>query len=502
MMMERPKVRKKKAVKVLRWFPLIPRLQRLFMSHHTSPHMKWHAQGRTKDGVLRHPADGEAWKAFDSHYPDFASDPRNVRLGLASDGFNPFGIMSSSHSTWPVMLVPYNLPPWMCMKQPYFMLSLIIPGPSAPGQNIDVYLTPLVSELKELWEVGVQTFDVTSKKYFSMRSALMWTINDFPAYGDLSGWSTHGRKACPCCRHETQSTWLTYGRKFCFMGHRRWLPPDHPWRRNKRRFNGAQELGGPPEFPDGDEIMRQLDGVVNRAKTRQKLPPGEVDWKRRSVLYDLPYWKDQLLRHNIDVMHTEKNVVDNILGTLLDMSGKTKDNLEARQDLRKMKLRQELHPFTAENGKTLFPAACFTMTKKEKTDFLQVLHDVRVPDGYSSNVSRCVKLKECTIGGLKSHDNHIIMQQIMPIALRGTLSDDVVRPLIELCGFFRDICSKTLRVEDLDRLENQIPIIMCKLERIFPPGFFTSMVHVIIHLVRECKLGGPVHYRWMYPVER
>jgi hypothetical protein len=115
------------------------------------------------------------------------------------------------------MLVPYNLPHWMCMKQPYFMLSLIIPGLSAPGQNIDVYLAPLVSKLKKLWEVGVQTFDITSKRYFTMRLALMWTINDFLAYGDLSGWSTHGRKACPCCRHETQSTWLTYGKKLCLV---------------------------------------------------------------------------------------------------------------------------------------------------------------------------------------------------------------------------------------------------------------------------------------------
>jgi hypothetical protein len=155
-------------------------------------------------------------------------------------------------------------------------------------------------------------------------------------------------------------------KKWCFMGHRRWLPPDHPWRRNKRRFNSAQEIVGPPEVPDGDEILRKLECVVNRARTGQKFPDGEVDWKRRSVLYDLPYWKDQLLSHNIDVMHTKTNVVDNILGTLLNMNGKTKDNQEARQDLCKMKLRPELHPFTAKNGKTLFPVAYFTMTKKKK----------------------------------------------------------------------------------------------------------------------------------------
>jgi len=95
-------------------------------------------------------------------------------------------------------------------------------------------------------------------------------------------------------------------------------------------------------------VASGLECVVNRARTGHKLPVGEVDWKRRSILYDLPYWKDQLLRHNIDVMHTEKNIVDNILDTLLKMSGKTKDNHQARQDLRKMKLRPELHPFTAE----------------------------------------------------------------------------------------------------------------------------------------------------------
>jgi len=196
---------KKKPAKVLRWFPLIPRLQRLFMSHHTASHMQWHANERTKDGVLRHPADGEDWKTFDARYPDFASEPRNVRLGLASHGFNPYGNMSISHSIWPVMLVTYNFPPWMCMKQPYFMLSLIIPGPRAPGMNINLYLQPLVHELMELWDVGVTTYDVSSKKKFT-------------TYVDLSGWSTKGPHACPCCMDSTQSIWLTYGRKYCYMG--------------------------------------------------------------------------------------------------------------------------------------------------------------------------------------------------------------------------------------------------------------------------------------------
>jgi len=65
-------------------------------------------------------------------------------------------------------------------------------------------------------------------------------------------------------------------------------------------------MDSPPNVPDDDEMMRQLECVVSRARARQKLPNGEVDWKRRSVLYDLPYWKVQLLRHSIDVMHTKK----------------------------------------------------------------------------------------------------------------------------------------------------------------------------------------------------
>ena len=115
---------------------------------------------------MRNPTDSDAWKMFDSKHLEFSSDPRNVKLGLAADGFNLFEIMSTSHSTWPIMLVSYNLPPRLCMKQSSLILSLVIPSPTSPGIAMDVYLESLVEELRELWNVGVQTYDASSKEVF------------------------------------------------------------------------------------------------------------------------------------------------------------------------------------------------------------------------------------------------------------------------------------------------------------------------------------------------
>jgi len=95
--------------------------------------------------------------------------------------------------------------------------------------------------------------------------------------------------------------------------------------------------------------------------------------RRKSIFFRLPYWKDNVLRQNLDVMHIKKNVMDNIFGTILDIKGKMKDNLAAWLDLQKMGLRPKLHPFTAANGKTYMPAACHTMSREDKENFLKVL---------------------------------------------------------------------------------------------------------------------------------
>ena len=224
--------------------------------------------------------------------------------------------------------------------------------------------------------------------------------------------------------------------------------------------------------------------------------------EEKYFFFTLPYWEDHKLRHNLDVMHIEKNVMDNILGTGLNLKDWTKHNYKARLNLADMGIRSELHLQRKGDDKYMIPPACFHMTTLEKDGFLQVLRVVKVPDGYASNISHRVNLKERKISSLKSHDNHILMQQLLPIALRGSLPSHVTRPLIKLACFFRKICLKTFTVSDISSAEVDIVLTLCELEKIFPPSFFTVMVYLVMHLATKAKFGGLVQYRWMYPIKR
>jgi hypothetical protein len=222
--------RKQIPEKVLRYFPIIPRLQRMFISKKQSEEVQWHKLKRKPvTNELSHPADRKAWKDFDSQHKDFAADARNIRLGLATDGFNPFG-MSRKYSMWPVFIVPYNLPPWACMDQSNFMMALLIPGPDSPGKDFDIFMEPLVEDLFKLWN-GVQTYDALSPDKFNLRAAVIWCIHDFPALHTLSGRLTAGYQACVRCDKDPCSERIR--NKLCWIGSRRFLPLDHRWRKAK-----------------------------------------------------------------------------------------------------------------------------------------------------------------------------------------------------------------------------------------------------------------------------
>jgi len=123
-------IKKGPPAKVLWYLPIIPRLKHCFGNVKDANNMTWHARGRNCVGLLRHDVDLPEWKKIDSLYPEFGSDPRNLRLGLATNGMNPYGNLSSKHSSWTVLLIIYNLSYWLCTKRKYMMLFTMISGPN------------------------------------------------------------------------------------------------------------------------------------------------------------------------------------------------------------------------------------------------------------------------------------------------------------------------------------------------------------------------------------
>ncbi|XP_021602598.1 uncharacterized protein LOC110607753 [Manihot esculenta] len=200
-----------------------------------------------------------------------------------------------------------------------------------------------VSELKELWEVSVDTYDTFHQNNFIMCATLIWTISDFPAYSMLSWWSIETRTACPYCMKNTDAFTLNRGGKqIWFDSHRKFLSQDQPFRRNKTSF------------------------IRNQTVYKSLLP-----------------------------IRTRK----------------------------------------------------------------------------------------------------YLLKEIEEIGL-------IRQPITELSNFFKELTSTTVTNWDMQRLNEQILVIFCKLERVFSPSLFDSMEHLPIHLAYEASIAGPVQYQWMYPFER
>jgi len=112
------------------------------------------------------------------------------------------------------------------------------------------------------------------------------------------------------------------------------------------------------------------------------------------------------------------------------------------------------------------------MLAQEKYAFCEFLVDLKVPDGYLCNISRCIDVQGGKIYGMKCHDCHVFLHRFLPLSIRGVLRNEVCEALIELGYFFRELCSKTLSLDTLHMLEKSIVLTLCKLEKIFPPSIF------------------------------
>lgn len=181
------------------------------------------------------------------------------------------------------------------MSEASMMMALFIPGPKSPSKDIDVLSKPLIDKLSELLSTGNETFDAVQKKSFTMRAAVMWTVNDFPAY--LSGWSTSGYGACLTCMDETVCVPIID--KLSYNRHRRFLPEDHPMRRSKK-FNNKREQRPPSTLLNGEEVLQTLQDVKDRPlgkhplfggkeRTKRKRDERRLNWTKRPIFFNIPY---------------------------------------------------------------------------------------------------------------------------------------------------------------------------------------------------------------------
>jgi hypothetical protein len=172
---------------------------------------------------------------------------------------------------------------------------MLIPCKKSPGMNIDVYLRPLIEELKELWNTGVDSRDVKEKENFTLRVMLLWTINDFPAYAMLSGWSTKGKFAYPYCHKGTDYLWLKHGKKYYYMGHCWFLPLNHPWRMNKMSFNNKEETREAPVLLSGQVVLDQY-ATFDQVKFGKDISKKRMrdedarchNWRKKSIFLRSP----------------------------------------------------------------------------------------------------------------------------------------------------------------------------------------------------------------------
>nr|GFA68619.1 hypothetical protein [Tanacetum cinerariifolium] len=243
--------------------------------------------------------------------------------------------------------------------------------PKQPGNDIDVYLRPLIDDMIDLWETCIEIYDAYKKERFQLFAMIYCTINDFPAYG-----------------------------------------------------------------------------------------------------------------------------------LLLNILGKTKDGVNAQKDMLAMGIRSELTLQETNGKKIYFPPACYTLSKAEKTSFCECLHGIKVSSSYSANIKNLVSMKDLKLLGMKSHDCHVLLTQMIPIAIRGLMPPQVRQTITKLCLFFNMIHSKVLDHEKLEELQRDIILILCQLEMYFPPFFFDVMVYLVSHIVEEIKIAGVVFLRYMYPFKR
>ena len=202
-------------------------------------------------------------------------------------------------------------------------------------------------------------------------------------------------------------------------------------------------------------------------------------------------------------MHVERNLSANIIGFLFgekDSPAVRKDMEDVEQDRHTQRWREFWLTPAGSSELYLQPRAPYVFNDQEKQQFLRLVASTAVPTGYSATLRKHVGDGRLT--ALKSHDHHILLQQILPAAIRNLLDPGPRDAIMRIGHAFQRICAKVINPNDLEDMQSCVAEALCMLEVWFPPGFWDIMAHLPIHLVEEIYWCGPITARWCYPVER
>jgi hypothetical protein len=263
----------------------------------------------------------------------------------------------------------------------------------------------------------------------------------------------------------------------------------HPFRGDRKSFTkGKTVRKGPPKQKLGADITQMLDDLKESGNGKFEGYDENHNWTHKSCLLELPYAKALILPHNIDLMHQERNVAESIISMCLDVTSFSKDNMNARKDLAALCDCPLLEVKTNAKGNLTRPRAPHSLKPVERKEILKWLKKLKFPDRYVANIKRAVNVGTSKLNGLKCHDYHIIMERLLPVMLYGYFDINLWKIFVELSYFYRQLCAKQVSKTMMQKFKKVIPILVCKMEKVFPLGWFNAMQHLLVHLLWKLRL--------------
>ncbi|KAL3700181.1 hypothetical protein R1sor_018203 [Riccia sorocarpa] len=396
---------------------------------------------------MRLVVDSPAVQHVEQTWPEFRRDPRHLRFGLTSDGVSPYGVKSSSHSTWPVVLTNYNVPPWLASKKGFLLLALIIPGPK--------------KELQQLWTGVDDVYDgrterIGRDRWFTLKGVLLWTMHDYPGYAQVSGFQTSGYAACPTCGLALPLARSSHLSKQVYISYSTYLPMDDPLRGTRAERNTV-EPPIPLDMYWWEQRWRDVEEghiPVERAGLKR--------WTSLTILEgNIQFFLDLMIQHLLDPMHIKANVTKSLIKRIFG----EKDGKPARRACEKFGVHPEVWIHVSDGGIETLPPAPWILTMEERKICKKRISEIRFPTGFGS----CLRKGSEKDGpkwpsALKSHDYHILMQYVLPICLQGLGTQDLRDAICDLSALMRWICSKTIRNAEIDEKELFAVTTLCKLK--------------------------------------